>query len=258
MQKRRSYLFIFVIFLIVLLIVISFSNVNFLRQPGGFVSTVFSPVRAFLFRSLIGTSPSKITVKEINSLKNDCEKIKEQNKSLLDQFQTLNPKSSTLLSADVVGAPSFIPSLSAPEKLIINRGKDDKIKTGQAVVFKDSLIGKIGKVNSNLAEVILVTNVNSSFTAVTGKDKNILGVSKGQGSGEMVLDNVLLSEDLKIGDFVFTKGDVNLNGEGVPPGLIVGKIISVEKKPSALFQKAQVEGAIDIAKLSTVFVITGQ
>ena len=73
----------------------------------------------------------------------------------------------------------------------------------------------------------------------------------------MILDNVLLTENLKNGDLVLTKGDVNLNGEGFLPGLIVGKIISVEKSPSALFQKAQVEGLVDVTKLSTVFVITG-
>src|SRR4030065_546558 len=48
------------------------------------------------------------------------------------------------------------------------------LKTGFAVVFKDNLIGKIGIVTPNLSQVILITNNESSFTAVTGIDKNVL------------------------------------------------------------------------------------
>jgi cell shape-determining protein MreC len=54
---------------------------------------------------------------------------------------------------------------------------------------------------------------------------------------------------------VLTNGDVGLNGSGFPPDLIVGKITSIEKKPSALFQKAEVESFLDFSKITAVFVI---
>jgi rod shape-determining protein MreC len=68
--------------------------------------------------------------------------------------------------------------------------------------------------------------------------------------------NVVLSEKLEKDDLVRTKGDVDERGQGFPPDLIVGKIISVNKQPSALFQSAEVKSLVDFSRLSTVFVIT--
>jgi len=262
MQKGTKLFSVFVGFFVISAIIFGLSKTNIFSAPASLISSIFSPVQSGFLNFAIGIrSTSNNNLKNENlgliSEFSDYQKLKEQNKSLLDQFQTLNPKSSTLLPAEIVGAPSFIPGLSSPENLIINRGSRDNVKVGQAVIFKNNLIGKIGKVKSNLSQVILITNSDSSFTALTGGDSNILGVLKGQGGGEMILDNVLLTENLKNGDFVLTKGDVSLSGEGFPPGLIVGKIISVEKSPSALFQKAQVEGIVDVIKLSTVFVVAG-
>jgi cell shape-determining protein MreC len=52
-----------------------------------------------------------------------------------------------------------------------------------------------------------------------------------------------------------TNGDITLSGSGFPPDLVVGKITSVEKKPSSLFQKAEVESFINFSKITAVFVI---
>lgn len=260
MRQGKSYFSVFFVFFVLAVIIFAFSKTNIFTVPITYISSLFSPIQANFWHFAIGIKPyDKNNLKDKNlELVNkitDFQKLQEQNKALLDQFQTLTPKSSTLLPAEILGAPSFIPGLSAPENLIIGRGAKDNVKVGQAVVYKNNLLGKITKVTSNISQVTLITNSKSSLTAVIGGNQNILGVLKGQGSGETVLDNILLSENLKNGDLVLTKGDVNLNLEGIPPGLIVGKIISVEKSPSALFQKAQVQGLIDAALLSTVFVI---
>jgi len=47
----------------------------------------------------------------------------EDNKALRDQFQTENPKSTNLIEADIIGAPGFIPGISIPETLVLNRGE---------------------------------------------------------------------------------------------------------------------------------------
>ena len=72
-----------------------------------------------------------------------------------------------------------------------------------------------------------------------------------------VLENVLLSDKLQTGDTVISKGDIGKDGEGFPPGLVVGRIISVNKKASALFQSAEVESLVDVTRLKMVFVMSG-
>ena len=95
-----------------------------------------------------------------------------------------------------------------------------------------------------------------SFPAKTSQT-NAIGVLKGSGNNTMVLDNVVLSDDLKVGDLVVTAMDQDIKSQGFPPNFIIGKIISVEKNPSSLFQRASLSGLVDVTKLSFVFVITG-
>ena len=65
----------------------------------------------------------------------------------------------------------------------------------------------------------------------------------------------MLSDSLKKDDLVLTKGDVNAQNVGFPPDLTVGKIASVSKNPSDLFQKAEIQPLVDLSNLEKVFVV---
>ena len=115
-------------------------------------------------------------------------------------------------------------------------------------------MGKISEVNYGFSKVSLLTN--SSFST-TAKDlsTNAMGVAKGQGGGELILDNVVLSQDLKVGDLIVTKGDMDISGIGILPNLIIGKISSINKNPSSLFQIAKVKTLVNFSDLSKVFIV---
>lgn len=181
----------------------------------------------------------------------DQEKLRKENAALSDQFKTQNSQNNKLLKAKIIGAPGFVPGISSPQYFILNRGTKDNVKKGQAVLFKDNLVGKISQVSPNLSKVDILTNSFFSFTAQT--EKGVVGVVKGKGA-ELTLDNVLLPDDIKTEEIVFSKGDINSEGIGIPPDLVVGKIVSVEKNPSALFQKAKLQSFIGFNQLSTVFI----
>lgn len=263
MQKRRSFFPIFVVFLFLSLLVFASSRVSFLRPIDSFSKAIFSPFQSLtygvFFKITDFTSNPEVRKlsdenKALTKKIVDWKKLEEDNKALRDQFQTANPRSANLVPAQIVGAPGFIPGISVPEMLILNRGENDGVRVGNAVIVKDNLVGKVVKTSAFLSSVVLITNSSSSFTAKT-LETNTSGVAKGQGGGELVLDNVLLSENLKNGDVVLTKGDVNEEGAGFPPNLIVGKITSVSKKASDLFQKAEVTSLVDFVKINDVFII---
>lgn len=184
----------------------------------------------------------------------DQKKLEEDNKALRDQFETTDPSPSRLLPAHIIGSPNFIPGITTPETLILDKGSQDNIQIGQAVVYKSNIVGKIEKTSSHISVVLLVTSSNSSFTGYTSQT-NALGVVQGKGRGEMIISNVVLSENLKIGDIALTHGDIDAKGMGFPKDLVVGTIITVDKKPSALFQSARIKSALDFSKLSTVFIV---
>lgn len=183
----------------------------------------------------------------------DQAKILADNRALRDQFQTQSIQTQALIEAKVVGSPSFIPGITLPEYLVLDKGLAQGIEKGQAVVYKDNLVGFITNASQNFSKVELLSNSNFSETVRT-ISTNSLGVAKGQGGGGIILDNVLLSQTLQKGELVVTKGDKNENGIGVLPDLVIGKISSVNKNPSSLFQLAKIEPLLDFSKLSIVFI----
>lgn len=220
----------------------------------------FAPKTVYgLFQSLPFVSEGE----RINKLKSEnlelisklveLEKLRKENTALLSQFQTQDGRVDNLLPVRIVGAPGFIPSVTQPLELILDKGERDNVAVGQGVVFKNNLIGKVSKTSYNLSKVEVVTNPLASFPAKT--IGNSVGIVRGEGEGKMTLSNVLPSENLKIGDLVLTKGDIDINGIGIPPDLIVGRIQSIEKIPTAIFQKAEVKSLVDFSKLSTVFIV---
>lgn len=262
-MRKSSFTSYFLVFFILSLLLIGISKTGFLNPLNSFLGNVFSPVQVLTygaFNKVTGFGQNS----EIKSLKAenlqltkqlvDQNKLAGDNKALRDQFQTASPKSPGLLPADVVGAPGFVPGLSIPETLILNRGINDGVKKGDAVVYENNLVGSITQVTANLSGVTLLTNSSSLFTAKT-LNTQAQGVVKGQGGGEVVLDNVVLSDNLKKDDLVLTNGDINTQNNGFPPDLTVGKIISVSKNPSDLFQKADIQPLIDLSNLSKVFVV---
>lgn len=262
-MQKRNFVSYFLIFLTLSLVIFAASKIGLLKPLDSLGKGILSPVQALTYGTFskitnFGSSSQVQTLKAQNLALTkkliDQNKLIEDNKALRDQFQTQNPKSSNLIDADVIGAPMFIPGISVPETLILDRGESDGIKVGQAVVYQDNLVGQVVGTSSFLSNVMLITNPSSSFTAKSLTTQSI-GVIKGQGGGEMVLDNVVLSDSLQKQDTILTKGDVNSSDLGFPPDLVVGEITSISKNPSDLFQKAEVKTLIDFSKLTKVFVI---
>lgn len=258
MKRKEGFLpvFLFVVFLSIALLVLSLSGklkfLSFLEKP----TSAIQSWSYNLFQKLPFVSESaKVKKLEDENLKlvsqvASFEKLKKENKALSDQFQISYPSSYKLLKAEVIGAPSFVPGLTLPNNFIINKGSGDNLKVGQAVVVKNNLVGVISKISENIAQVNLVNNLSTSFTAKT--ENGAVGVVRGGES--LTINNILLSENIRAGELVLTKGDINSDGVGIPPDLIVGKIISVERNPSDLFQKAKVESFVNFTNLSAVFV----
>jgi rod shape-determining protein MreC len=264
-MRKKNFVEVFLVFFMLSLIVFGAAKIGLLRPFESFFAEILSP-----FQAMTTVAFSKITSfssnSQIQSLKQQnselTKKLVDQssliadNKALSDQFQTQTPKSQSLIPAEIVASPGFIPGISVPETLILDKGEADGVKIGQAVVYQNNLVGKISKISSTLSSAMLITNSSSSFTVTTLTTQS-LGVIKGQGGGEMILDNVVLSDTLQKQDLVLTKGDINLSGSGFPPDLVVGKITSISKNPSDLFQKASIASLIDVSKLNKVFILTG-
>lgn len=256
MQRQGNYFLIFSTLLILSVALFLLTKNNPLSVLSSATSVLSRPTYGLL--SIVGFKNQdleKLKDENLSLSKKlvDQKKMLADNKALNDQFQTAKIKTLSLLPANVVGAPRFLPGISTPESLIIDVGSKDGIKVGDAVILKDNLVGKVTKVQDSLCEVTLINSASSKFTAQT--ISGVLGVVRGEGNTEVVLDNVLLSDKLQKGDLVLTNAGLNIDSTGVPPNLIVGKIISIDRNPSDLFQKAQLQSFIDFSRITKVFVV---
>ena len=260
MKRKEGFLpaFFVVVFLCVLILVLSLSgHLKFLSSFLEKRTAQIQGITFHIFRNL-PFIPQDKKVKQLEETNLELlsrvasfEKLKRENQALSDQFQISYPPSYKLLEAQIIGAPGFIPGVSVPNTFILNKGAKDNIKEGSAVVVGDNLVGVISQISTNLSKVNVVNNSSLSFTAKT--ENGAVGIVRGGGES-LTLDNVLLSENIMEGELVLTKGDINQDGIGIPADLIVGKIKSVEKNPSSLFQKAELESFVNFTTLSTVFV----
>ena len=262
MRKKEQLVFTFFIFLALSIIILVLSLFGKLAWPQSFLEkgASFLPKTFFgFFQGLPFVSESSLVkkLKDENlilaSLLVDQERLKKENAALLSQFQTKDIQTLSLLPAQIVGAPGFVPGITTPSNFILDKGAKDNVGVGDSVIVGNNLVGKVSKVSSYLSKVDIVTNPLVAFSAKTVS--GAIGVIKGAGADKITLDNVLPSENLKLNELVLTKGDVDIDGTGIQGDLIVGKIQSIEKVPTNIFQRAEVKSLVNFTKQSIVFII---
>lgn len=263
MAKRSKISVVFFLLLIFSILLFVLSQAGLLSGPQSIFARVFSPLQgisfsAFNFLSNAGNFEVKKLQNENRDLLNklaDQEKLISDNKALRDQFERGGEERLRLLPAKIVGAPSFLPGVTDPVTLIVDKGSEDGVRVGTAVVVKNILVGKVVAANAHFSKVEILTHPSFSLV-VKNQRTNANGVTSGEGGRELILDNVLQEDDIKTSDIIVTRGSQNEDGVGIPPDIIVGKVLSIEKKPSEVFQKGKVESPLEFSKLSTVFVVT--
>ncbi len=164
----------------------------------------------------------------------------------LVDFSRSNPES-TYRAAAVIGQdPS--PFL---HYVVINRGSNDGIRRGMAVVNNQGLIGRVDAAIADAARVQLITDPASSIN-VRLQNADTDAVLNGSVTGDVNLD--MISQDVTVepGDLILTSG----LGGGFPPDLIIGQVVSTRSVDVELFQQATVQSAVDFSRLEIVLVIT--
>ena len=175
------------------------------------------------------------------------QELKKDNQALHDQFQTTTPAPQKLLPAGVIGIQQ--------NYFLIDKGSSDGIRQGDVIVVKDNLIGSVAKITPHISQVILLSDPTTSFTAQSAKTA-ANGIVRSIDGGTVIFTNVVLSDKLEQNDIILTKGDRDTQGHGYPPNLVAGKIISVDKQASSLFQAAKIQSLVDLSQVRMVFVIT--
>lgn len=138
----------------------------------------------------------------------------------------------------------------------LDRGSNDGIVVGSAVVNADGVVGRVAAVTMQWADVMLLVDANSSTDVLVQRTRARARV-RGFGSDRQVgiqVEYLSRTADVQPGDVLITSGV----GEVFPKGLRVGKVIGTETRAFGLYQNATIEPAVDIAKLEDVMVVIGR
>lgn len=106
------------------------------------------------------------------------------------------------------------------DTMIIDAGKQQGVKPGQAVVDARGMIGRIFLSGERTSWVLLLSDLNSRIP-VTVQPGNIQAIMAGDNTPNPTLDTLATTTPLKAGDQVVTSGDGGL----IPPGLPVGVLV---------------------------------
>ena len=141
--------------------------------------------------------------------------------------------------------------------LIIDKGTNDGIEAGMAVMAQKGLVGRVIEVNATTAKVELLTskNVNSNHfpVRVTSASGESFGLLKNYDNKKNALIVSQLTGDatLKEGDVVQTSG---LGGNS-PADLAVGTVIKVKPDSFGLDREVYVKPYADVYGISVVTVV---
>jgi len=151
-----------------------------------------------------------------------------------------------VLSAEVIGkdpSPYF-------KTILVDKGKNDGVEKGMAVVIPKGIAGQITDVSSHYSKVLLIIDHNSAVDALVQSDR-ARGIIQGDAAGQCFLKYVLRKHDIAIGDTVVSSGM-----DGIfPKGLGVGVVSSVIKPKSGIFQEVTVTPYVDFEKLEEVLIV---
>lgn len=205
----------------------------------------------------------------VKALTSENEKLKNENSNLqkqINDMQGLEDENSELRQMLKLqkGQPDInmqAASVSAKDPsdwyatLTIDKGSRDGIKENQPVVNSNrELVGQISRVGDNWADVITITDPQSSVGAVIKRSKAI-GIIEGNSElryeGKCRLGYISRDTNIQEGDYIETSG----LGGIYPKGLIIGTVESIYDENSTMSKAATIKPCANIAKLNEVFVI---
>ncbi len=265
-RRNFSKFYILVILIAAIVLLIFLNSIGWLNWP----AKVFYGVTGFIAKpfEILGNKVSgainlvvnlKELMKENSQLKDEnrqltlkiseLSEISQENKLLREELKLESSVKSKKVLADLIGF-----DLSGlGQYFFINRGKNDGVTEGQAVIFAGGfLVGKIIETEENLSKVLALTDSQSLIFALT-QESRASGVVRGDHGVGLILDQVASEKEVKDKEIIVTSGlDSHL-----PKGLIIGQIESKISSESDVFQKFEVKIGINHKEIESVFVVLG-
>jgi rod shape-determining protein MreC len=135
----------------------------------------------------------------------------------------------------------------------IDKGSADGLRSEQAVITPDGIVGKLRDVFPHTAQVLLISDPSSGAGVILASTR-IRGILRGGANGGVQINNLTADSRIKPGEQVITSGGDLVFPRGIP----VGTIEKIEPDPQHQpYTAITIKPAADLSELEEVLVITG-
>ncbi|MBP3892976.1 MAG: rod shape-determining protein MreC [Atopobiaceae bacterium] len=193
----------------------------------------------------------------LSDLKAENERLVARNAELEESEQTARRLESllglqSLYNLQSTGARIISGSTDSWSSTVtIDKGSAAGVAVGMPVTDSNGAIGQVVKCGSASATVRLITDENSSVSAMI-QSSRAQGVLRGSVDGSLRLTLVRTDQMVEVGDTVVTSG----LGGVFPKGLPLGTVLSVERTSGSLYYEIEVEPLSSTESFEEVLVIT--
>jgi rod shape-determining protein MreC len=172
--------------------------------------------------------------------------LAQENKRLKTLLESKESLPNNSVAARVIG---YDPS-GWIQAITINRGFNDGIKEGDAVIDGVGIVGQVITVSHNTSRVLLIIDRTSGVDAYI-QENRARGIVEGNGSSTLEFKFVTDSEDVKIGDKIVTSGLDDV----FPKGLMVGIVSQSSMSSGGMFKAIKITPTVQFQKLEDVLVL---
>jgi rod shape-determining protein MreC len=185
-----------------------------------------------------------------NAKLNRMASVAEQNQRLKQLLDTQHSLELHVQLARVIGM-----DLGAYRyRIALNLGARDGVRPGQPVIDAHGVMGQVREVLPTTSIVMLVTDPEHAVPVVIERS-GLRTVAYGTPGGDrLILPNLPLTADVRVGDRLLTSG---LGGR-FPPGFPVGEIRAVAPAATGMFLVAHARPAADIDRSEDVLLLHDQ
>ena len=257
--------------LMIALLVVAFLLATFdVRSAGGGIGTtmregaqtLFSPlqeVAAAVTRPVVGFIDA---LSDIASLREENDALRLENEELkaeVEQFASIQADLEHLMEINSLEAPEDLPTVTA--RIVssgsstldlvrfIDKGSNDGISVGDAVIDQRGLVGRVDDVFRNSARVRLIFDPNVTIS-VQDEVTSQTGLLSGD-NDTLILRIFDAEEPVREGNVIVTAGS------RFPPGIVVGTVKETAADDAGFGLDTEVIAAINPIRLDYVKVIVG-
>ncbi len=245
-RQRNNYLQLFIFLLVASLTLVIGDN-------QGWWSSVREVVETKIVARRVDHSESQ--PEKMAQLESKVISLEHTNTMLAQENEALRKQLASPLPPKLQFIPGYVISLAITgDKAILKvaGGELDGIQKNMPVVSEAILIGFVEQVSPRMSDIRLLSS-NQSKVAVTtsrGAQGLIVGIEEKSRPDNAIIDRVLQTEALEVGDAVVTSGE-----DGLPPNLIIGTVTEILSESRDPFQQARVSLSVKPELLKRVFII---